>query len=259
MKRVLKKNNEKISFIRVIMCIFVIFLVSIIVSNYGASILKNVQSISNNVGNLGTGYSVIKLDVNKNYSGIGQEKINNQDGYFTTFTTDKPNKKVYKEYKQNSNSSWSNNSYWSGKMSDNGCGINAISIILSGYNENYTPESLRKKYYPVLNNDLISSELTNTFKLKNSDFCYDSTRISNDYIKKHLESNRPILICMWTNPSKNRWTTASHYMVLLASDGNNMVYVSNPNGLSDTSKSSGWYNMNEVVPYIAKALFIESY
>ena len=256
MKRVLKKNNEKISFIRVIMCIFVIFLVSIIVSNYGASILKNVQSISNN---LGTGYSVIKLDVNKNYSGIGQEKIDNKDGYFTTFTTDKPNKKVYKEYKQNSNSSWSNNSYWSGKMSDNGCGINAISIILSGYNENYTPESLRKKYYPVLNNDLISNELTNTFKLKNSDFCYDSTRISTDYIKKHLETNRPILICVWTSPSKNRWTTASHYMVLLATDGNNMVYVSNPNGLSDTSKNSGWYNMNEVVPYIAKALFIESY
>ena len=48
-------------------------------------------------------------------------------------------------------------------------------------------------------------------------------------------------------------------MVLLATDENNMVYISNPNGLDNTSKSSGWYNINEVTPYIAKALYIESY
>lgn len=48
-------------------------------------------------------------------------------------------------------------------------------------------------------------------------------------------------------------------MVLLATDDNNMVYVSNPNGGKIDSKSSGWYNFNEVTPYIAKALYIESY
>lgn len=37
------------------------------------------------------------------------------------------------------------------------------------------------------------------------------------------------------------------------------VYVSNPNGLQNNSKSSGWYDINEVTPYIAKALYIESY
>ena len=67
MNRVLKKNNEKSSFIRVIMCIFIIFVIAIIFSNYGASIFKNFQSISNNVGNLGTSYVLIKLDLNKNY------------------------------------------------------------------------------------------------------------------------------------------------------------------------------------------------
>ena len=46
-------------------------------------------------------------------------------------------------------------------------------------------------------------------------------------------------------------------MVLLASDEHNMVYISNPNGLDNTAKSSGWYNIDEVLPYIAKALFIE--
>jgi len=30
-------------------------------------------------------------------------------------------------------------------------------------------------------------------------------------------------------------------------------------GLKNDSKSSGWYNFNEITPYIAKALYIESY
>lgn len=30
-------------------------------------------------------------------------------------------------------------------------------------------------------------------------------------------------------------------------------------GLENNSKSSGWYNIDEVSPYIAKALFIEDY
>ncbi len=56
-------------------------------------------------------YKVIKLDKNSNYSGIGQKKIKNKDGYFTTFTTEDNYKKTYKEYKQNGSSSWANNEY----------------------------------------------------------------------------------------------------------------------------------------------------
>ena len=83
--------------------------------------------------------------------------------------------------------------------------------------------------------------------------------MSNASIIKHLQSNRPIIICVWNNPTDNRWTTASHYMVLLAADDNNMVYVSNPNGLKNDSKSSGWYDINEITPFIAKACYIEDY
>ena len=83
--------------------------------------------------------------------------------------------------------------------------------------------------------------------------------LSNNYIIEHLNTNRPVIVCVWNKPNDNRWTTASHYMVLLASDGNNMVYVSNPNGLENDSKSSGWYDINEVTSYLAKAIFIESY
>ena len=90
------------------------------------------------------------------------------------------NNSEYQIVKQdtNNNSSWSNKPYWGGTMSENGCGITAISTILSGYNKNYTPEDLRQKYYPVLDNETISKELSNTFHIKNTDFFYDSVHLS---------------------------------------------------------------------------------
>lgn len=204
-------------------------------------------------------YETIKQDTNKNYSGIGQEKVKNKDGYFTTFTTVETNKKTYIEYKQNSGSSWDNNLYWGGSMAENGCGITALATILSGYNKEYTPEDLRLRYYPKLDYDTLSEELSNNFQIKNTNFYYDSTHLSQEKLQEHLQTNRPILICVWNKPHSNRWTSASHYMALLATDDNDMVYVSNPNGGKNDSKSSGWYNFKEVVPYIAKALYIESF
>lgn len=203
-------------------------------------------------------YKMIKEDSNPSYAGIGQKKVKNKDGYFTTFTTEEKNQKTYNEYKQNGNASWSNKKYWDGVMADTGCGITAIATILSGYHKNFTPEDLRQKYEPVLNGAQIPNELSN-FGIKNSGFFYDTTHLSNLSIQSHLQTNRPILICVWNKPTANRWTTASHYMVLLASDGKGKVYISNPNGLENNSKSSGWYDINEVTPYIAKILYVESY
>ncbi len=203
-------------------------------------------------------YSIIKQDINSNYSGIGQEKVLDQDGYDTTFTTDGPYEKTYIEYKQNGNASWSNNIYWDDYMKNSGCGITAMAIILSGYGKDVTPEDLRKKYYPVIDYDLLSTELYEDYGIQSSGFFYDSAYLSKGFIKNHLLENRPVLICVWSNPNENRWTTTSHYMVLLASDDDNLVYVSNPNGGINDSKSSGWYPYEEVIPYIVKALFIES-
>ena len=107
-----------------------------------------------------------------------------------------------------------------------------------------------------MNYEKMSSELSETFGIKNSDFYYDSVHLSNKAIIEQLQTNKPIIVCVWNKPSNNRWTSASHYMVLLATDNNNMVYVSNPNGLENSSKSSGWYNIDEITPYIAKALYI---
>ena len=254
-----KGNKRKLNKKRIV----IFSLILIIIIYYGINYLKTNDFFYNLNKNFNLsdifGYRVIKLDQNPNYSGVGQEKVKNKDGYFTTFTTEDNHKKIYKEYKQNGNSSWSNNEYWSGSMAENGCGITVLSILLSGYGEEYTPEDLRKKYYPVMNYDNMSDELFNTYGIKNSDFYYDSNHLSNKTLIKHLQSNRPIIICVWNNPSDNRWTTASHYMILLAADNNNMVYVSNPNGLENDSKSSGWYDIDEITPYIAKALYIEDY
>ena len=53
-------------------------------------------------------------------------------------------------------------------MSENGCGITVISIILSGYGKDYTPEDLREMYYPVMDYEKFSQELSSTFGIKNS-------------------------------------------------------------------------------------------
>lgn len=250
----MKKIISKIKIIALFLFILIICLCFF--NKYKFSITQDFKSIVKNTFSE-SNYKIIKLDNNSNYIGVGQKKVQNKDGYFTTFTTEEKNQKVYKEYKQNGNSSWSNKLYWDATMATDGCGITCMSIILSGYNKNYTPEYLREKYYPVLNGNNIPDELYKTFGISNSNFLYDSEHLSNRYIEKHLKSNRPILICVWNKPTNNRWTTASHYMVLLATDGNGMIYVSNPNGLENDSKSSGWYNIDEITPYIAKALFIE--
>ncbi len=248
----IKLNKKRVVLALLLACaLFYLFTnsydISIEISNFISSLINHSQ------------YDVIKHDSNSSYAGIGQKKVKHKDGYFTTFTTEENHQKTYLEYKQNGNSSWSNNTYWGNTMAENGCGITVMSIILSGYNKDYTPEDLRKKYYPVMDYDQFPSELSSSFGIKNSGFYYDSEHLSNTYIEEHLLTNRPIIVCVWNQPHNNRWTTASHYMALLATDGNGMVYVSNPNGLKNDSKSSGWYAINEVTPYLAKALYILDY
>lgn len=214
---------------------------------------------TNYLADFGNHSKTIAERQNTAYSGIGQKKCNNQDGYFTTFTTEENHQKTYIEYKQNGAASWSSHAYWGGTMEENGCGITALSIILSAYHQTVTPEDLRKKYQPVLKAEQMANELTKTFGIENSDFYFDNIHLSEKEILKHLETNRPILICVWNQPHENRWTEKSHYMVLLATDGNKKVYISNPNGEKNDSKSSGWYPINEVAPYIAKALYINRF
>lgn len=190
---------------------------------------------------------------NSLYEGTGQVKVKNKDGYSTIFVT-KENRKFI-EYKQNGDASWSQNEYWSGTMEENGCGITALSIILSGYGIEYTPEDLRQKYKPHLNGNDISKALKNDFGIENSYFYYASIYFSKNYIMNKLEEGNIILVCVWDKPN-DVWTKKSHYMVLLASDGEDKIYVSNPNG-TNKENPSGWYETNKILPYIAKALFIE--
>lgn len=254
----MKKENKKRRNIKKIFILIMVILLIVVISKTGSISKILLQFLEKSSISAVNKYKIIKQDTNTNYSGMGQEKVLNQDGYYTTFTTDAPYQKTYIEYKQNGNASWSKHTYWDDYMENSGCGITAMAIILSGYGKNVTPEDLRKKYYPVIDYDLLSMEFYETYGIQASGFLYDSAYLSKGHIKQHLLTNRPVLICVWSNPNENRWTTTSHYMVLLAS-ADNMVYVSNPNGGINDSKSSGWYQYEEVIPYIAKALFIESY
>lgn len=191
--------------------------------------------------------------ININYSGEGQKKVKNKDGYYTTFITD--NSKKYIEYKQGGKASWAQKEYWGGTMEENGCGITSLAIIASAYDHDITPEDLRKKYVPHLDGENISKELKNTLGIECSDFYFANYYFSKEYIFEHLQKDKPILICVWNKPDE-KWTEKSHYMVLLATDGNDKVYVSNPND-KENEPSSGWYKTEKILPYIAKALFIE--
>lgn len=190
---------------------------------------------------------------------LGQTQYEDMDGYTTTYTTlSTRNRKTYIEYKQNlSSSSWCQNPYWGDTMEKNGCGITSISIIASGYHVDVTPEDLREKYYPHLNATDIQKALKK-LGIESTDFYFHDEYLSEEYIISWLESNRPILICL-DNTKYNKWTQSSHYMVLLDVDSDDKVYVSNPNGLDKTEKASGWYDIDSILPYTVKALFIEDY
>lgn len=228
-KKGLKKLRDFIIFILLCICFF---------------------TITNRLNNI-SGESV-----NKKYNGVGQKVIDNKKGYNTIFITNNINtQKQYIEYKQDGESPWAKNDYWGGTMAENGCGITAIAIIASGYGKSVTPEDLRKIYAPHLEGENISKELNNSFGIKCTDFIFSSAYFSENKIIEHLSNNRPILICVWDKPNTS-WTEKSHYMVLLATDGKDKVYVSNPSDEKEDRKS-GWYDIEDVRPYIAKALFIE--
>lgn len=187
----------------------------------------------------------------------GQTLVPNADGYTTTFTTlNSQYPKTYIEYKQNLGS-WAENSYWGGTMTENGCGITAISIIASGYGSTITPEDLREKYYPHLDSSKIERSI-NSLGIECTEFYFDSSVINTKYISDWLKTGRPVLVCL-DSSKENIWTEASHYMVILDINENGEFYISNPNGLDGTEKASGWYDPSEVVPHVAKILFIESY
>lgn len=202
------------------------------------------------------GYDVIGENENENYPGTGQERVMGNDQYFTTFTTTEG--KVYKEYKQAGITPWADHKYWYDTVGVCGCGITALSVALSGMGLDETPETLRQRYPEGMDYDAMEEELREVFGVESSGFFYDEVSLSKKRLKEHLDTGNPVLICVWQDAGPNRWTTLSHYLVMIAKDNKDKVYISNPSGLIDQANSSGWYDFDEVVPYIAKVIFIGS-
>lgn len=221
-----KKSSLRLKWI----FLLILFLLSGVYLRYRFFTNSTVESIS---------FTAPAVSKNELYSGVGQTYVANGNGYSTTFTT--ANGKTYKEYKQNGNSPWSERYYWGGTMAENGCGITCLATLASGYGMEDTPEDLRKKYTSNKTSHLagerMSTELEKYFHLANSDFLYADTYFQKDYIFDWLKEDKPILICVWDKPN-NKWTTSSHYMLLLATDNVSKVYVSNPNGEFGEAKMS---------------------
>lgn len=134
----MKKKTKKIKFNikRIIFWLFIVLVIIFLFIKNKSPKEQNILNIIDNSITNSSEYSILKQDSNPNYLGVGQEKVNNKDGYFTTFTTN--NNKIYKEYKQNGNSSWSNRSYWDNTMA---------SDRLLYYCNFYYFKWLWKKYY----------------------------------------------------------------------------------------------------------------
>lgn len=240
------KKNKKRKKIRILRLLILLILLAIIIFvGY-----KTVTLLFNS--------NLINIFKNSQFSNVNEIKHTNEiDGYTTTFSTTSEYPKIYKEFKQDQNTPWANEPYWGGTMSLNGCGITSIAIIASGYNLDITPDDLRKKYYPHLETEDMYIAL-NELGIKCEDFWFTTIYLNKKYILEWLQTDRPILICV-DNTKKNIWTAASHYMVLLACNEDGLVYLSNPNGVDGTDTASGWYEIDEILPFTAKALFIEDY
>ena len=181
----------------------------------------------------------------------GQVLVHGKDGYDNLFSWQEKN---YKEFKQNKGS-WAKKVYWDDTMQTQGCGITAIAIIASGYGKDITPETLRKSYYPHLEGDSIPKVLKKDYEINCTDFVYQESHFTKEYILNHLKKGKPIIVCVVNKPTI-KWTTSSHYLVLLGSNEEDKVYVSNPNGERNSSKASNWYSTDDILPYIVKAVFV---
>ena len=168
-----KKKKKNVRKIRLFRLIFILAIISSCVYlsykfDIGKKVVYAVQTISKDNSNQ---EGLVDGDSNKN-SIKGQTLVEDKDGYTMTFTTiNSENKKTYKEYKQNVDSSWSESGYWGGTMRENGCGITSIATIASGYGSNLTPDDLREEYYPHLD----SEDTKDAFKelgIKTTDFFY---------------------------------------------------------------------------------------
>lgn len=188
------------------------------------------------------------------YEGKGMSKVIGKDGYTRVFTT--KNQKEYKEYKQGGQASWANLPYWDNQMWDNGCGITTISIIASGYGKKVTPETLRKQYYPHLKGDNIPQAFRD-LGIECTNFEFRQKCFTKEYITNWLKEDKPIMVCV-TNQPNSKWTTSSHYLALLATDETKeYIYISNPNKEEHEKQGSNWYPVNDIIPYIVKAVFIK--
>lgn len=158
---------------------------------------------------------------------------------------------TYVHYKQGSGSPWAENEFASGKMKNKGCSLTALAIVIRGYGDEVTPETLRQELggnlpdlVAVLQKHGVSSTRT-------------QSALTSNQIIEHLQTKRPIIVHV-----NGEWTSSSgHYMVLLDyrnKNGVDEVYVSNPATVNSTK--NGWIELSRITNnMMQKSILIDSY
>lgn len=183
-------------------------------------------------------YSMIGIDITGGgNTGGGEGAPGSGNGTNDVRGTYTVNGRTYKEYKQDSGSSWERNKFAGGTMKSSGCSITSVAIILTGYGEDVTPEDIRQE---------VNGKVTNLVTLlqKHGVNCQRPGRaLTAEQIRGNLQSGKPIIANV-----KGEWTSSSgHYMTLLDyrnKDGKEEVYVSNP-GTVNSSKN-GWVALSRI-------------
>jgi hypothetical protein len=191
-------------------------------------------------------YSMIGIDITETNTDSTEQK---------SLTYYEVNGCQYPFYKQDSGSSWENNSFAGGTMKSKGCSITSIAIILNGYGQkDVTPETIRSEIGGQL------TDLQTILKNHGIESEREDKKLTKSEIITHLQSGRPIIVHV-KNIDSDFWTTSEHYMVLLDYRNNNgiqQVYVSNPGTVN--SAKNGWVNLSLITSNIAtRSILITSY
>ncbi len=168
--------------------------------------------------------------------GEATEIPNSGDGYDSEYVSSAGI--TYKQFKQYKGT-YANNTYWSGTISDSGCGPTSLAILASGLtNLNYTPADTAAEMnakYGYTGAEPLKGEMEALGMT--AEITYNPTA---EQIQDNLRNGKVMLVSV--TPA-TIFTNVGHLMALVDINEQGQVYISNPS--SDTL--NGWMDISEIM------------
>lgn len=161
--------------------------------------------------------------------------VSGADGYNQEYTSSAGF--TYKHYKQgiysNFDVSWSDQDYWNGHISGEGCGPTSIAILSSGLqNSTLTPGDIAKEMQET-NYETLKKEMDSLGM--QSEVVHSPT---SKQIQDYLKDGKVMLVSVNSN---TKFTNNRHIMAIVDINTAGQVYVCNP-----SSKGEGWQDVGEI-------------